>query len=203
MHTAGPMRANRAITRQEAHYTRHQRSSACLDYPPTRLEPASVSCANRTRSLRPRASFGSGSEITWSRSARSLASAKNLPCRENIFLSAADLQHTHCQRGRFLMCGGNQGALGFSIGRIVERVAAPLGPTIIPARAFPESESDSSWERLAVLSSIRAGVGTFYQGRVGWDEMLGTEAQLPAYWCKGPQCVDGRDARPPLEAGHL
>jgi hypothetical protein len=61
MHTAGPMRANRAITRQEAHYTRH------------------------------------------------------------VFLSAADLQHTHCQLGRFLMCGCNQGALGFSIGRIGER----------------------------------------------------------------------------------
>jgi hypothetical protein len=67
------MRANRAITRQEAHYTRHQRSSACLDYAPTRLERASVSSANRTRSqsLRPSASFGSGSEFTWSRSDRS------------------------------------------------------------------------------------------------------------------------------------
>jgi hypothetical protein len=93
--------------------------------------------------------------------------------------------------------------LGFSIGSIGNPVAAPLGPTIIPAQACPESESDSSWERLALLSSIRPAVGTFCQDRVGWDEMLGTEAQLPAYWVKGPQCVHGRDARPPLEGGHL
>jgi hypothetical protein len=29
-------------------------------------------------------------------------------------------------------------------------------------------------------------VGTFYRDRVCWDEMQGTEAQLPTYWFKGP-----------------
>jgi hypothetical protein len=100
--------------------------------------------------------------------------------------SSADPQHAPCRRGKFLVCGCNQGAFCFSIGRIGNHVAAPLGPTIIPAHVFPESENDSSWERLALLSSIPPAVGTFYQVRVCGDEMWGTEAQLPAYGFKGP-----------------
>jgi hypothetical protein len=78
----------------------------------------------------------------------------------------------------------------------------PLRPTMIPAQASPESENDSSRERLHFcLHPTREG--TFDQDRVGWDEMWGTAAQLPAYGFKGPRCVHGRDARPPPEAGHL
>ena len=43
MHTASQMRANRAIPRQEPHYTRHSRSSAYLDYAPNQLARPSVS----------------------------------------------------------------------------------------------------------------------------------------------------------------
>jgi hypothetical protein len=66
---------------------------------------------------------------------------------------------THCRRGKFLVCGCSQGTLRFSIGRIDNHMAAPLGPTLIAAQAFPESEKDSSWERLAlvVLHPTRGG----------------------------------------------
>jgi hypothetical protein len=86
---------------------------------------------------------------------RGLASAKTYKDKSSSWLPTQ--QHTHGRRGKFLVCACDQGVLCFSIGRIGNHVASPLGPTIIPAQALPESENDSSWERLALLSSIRPG----------------------------------------------
>jgi hypothetical protein len=102
---------------------------------------------------------------------RGLASAKNLPYKGKIFLSAptsntrtADVESSWCAVVTKVP----------SVSPSEELVTTwrhHLEPTIIPAQAFPESENDSSWERLALLSSIRPAVGNFYQDRVSWDEM--------------------------------
>ena len=138
MYTASPMRANRAITRQEAYYTRHQRSSACPDYAPTRLGRPPVSSSNRTISSfwRPRASLGACGEVTCLRSARS--AAWFLPrisrIKETILLSAVHQPHPQCRPGKFRLCGDNPGPLGCSIGRIGQPVAPALGATMIRPR---------------------------------------------------------------------
>ena len=144
MHTASQMRANRAITRQEAHYTRHARSSAYLDYAPTRLARASVSssqdevvvlASKRILRLLPRihmVQFGPK---------RGLASAKNLQDKEKVSLSAADQQPTQCRRGKFLWRGCSQGALCFSIVSPSEelrtRLRHPLDQRLSLPKRFP------------------------------------------------------------------
>ncbi len=73
---------------------------------------ASVSSSNRTRShsLRPSASFVSRSELTWSSSARGAAwLLPRIFYKGKIFFSVAGRQHTHCRRGKSLVCGCNQG----------------------------------------------------------------------------------------------
>jgi hypothetical protein len=172
MRTASQMRAHRAITRQEAHYTRHSRSSAYVDYAPTRLARASVSssqdevvvlASKRILRLLPRihmVQFGPK---------RGLASAKNLPDKETVSLSAADnnprraVVESSC-------CAVVAKVPWVSPSEELRTRLRHLGPTIIPAQGFAASENDSSGERLALLSSIRPAEGTFYRGRV-WDEM--------------------------------
>src|ERR1700674_333712 len=100
-----------------------------------------------------------------------LASAKNLPTREKSS-SRLPTNNTRTADAESSSCAVVTKVPPVSPPEeLVATCRHHLDQRLFLPQTFPESENDSSWERLALLSSIRPAVGTFYQDRVRWDEM--------------------------------